>query len=300
MCGLFGFSRFNDKTRDMARFLAYAMVFRGDDSWGASNGIEVIKELGPITHGFHIPIKWREGIFHTRGASVGAVTQKNAHPFVVEHEGRRVIGIHNGGVRNWEEMNRRHNRHCEVDSEHLFYHLAERKNLGELSGVGTIIWYDIYDGRQTIHLARWNYGDLAIARLKGDNGIVFCSTKDPIILAADLAGIEIDTFYQPLADGIWHVIEPGKRGEDILAKGQSLGFENYRYQDRRASSYWQQPGVKQSADTCRRCHSVPAGKHIMCDDCWKILRKNFDAEELAKEKTNKDFVGRVPQFGLVN
>jgi len=289
----------------MARFLAYAMVFRGDDSWGASNGVEVIKELGPITDGFHIPPKWREGIFHTRGASVGAVTQKNAHPFVVEHDGRRIIGIHNGGVRNWEEMNRRYDRHCEVDSEHLFYHLAERKNLGELIGVGTIIWYDIYNGQQTIHLARWNFGDLAIARLKGENGIVFCSTKDPIQLAASIAGLEIDTFYQPITDGFWHVIEQGKKGDDVLAKGQSLGFDNYRFIDRRSSNYdhWRQTAASHSAlNNCRRCHTAPAGKQIMCVDCWKVLRINHDSEEAVKDrkKPQGDYVGRVPQFGLVN
>jgi hypothetical protein len=188
-----------------------------------------------------------------------------------------------------------------VDSEHLFYHLAERKNLGELHGAGTIIWYDIYNGHQTIHLARWNFGDLAIARLKDNNGVVFCSTKDPIILAASMAGLDIDTFYQPLVDGVWHVIEPGKRGEDILAKGQSLGFDNYRHIDRRSSNYdlWRQQTKSSAINNCRRCHAMPAEKRIMCEPCWKILRKNFEAEEDAKQR-KKDFVGRVPQFGLVN
>ncbi len=298
MCGLFGFSKLNEKTRDMARFLAYAMVFRGNDSWGASNGIEVIKELGPITSGFHIPPKWKEGIFHTRGASVGAVTQKNAHPFVVEHDGRTVIGIHNGGVRNYQELNNRYQRTCEVDSEHLFHHLAERRNLGELVGAGTLIWYDIYHNHQTIHLARWNYGDLQVARMAGNNGIVFCSTKDPIVLAASMAGVEIDTFYQPLVDGVWHVIETDK-GSDVLAKGDSLGFDNYRFIDRRTAYQHQSPATKWPQQKyCRRCHTKPVEKSIVCDDCWKVFRKNHEAELAAREK--RDLVVAVPRFLEVN
>lgn len=290
----------------MARFLAYAMVFRGDDSWGASNGHEVIKEVGPITCGFAIPPSWREGIFHTRGASVGAVTQRNAHPFVVEHEGRKVIGIHNGGVSNWEDLNRRYQRDCQVDSEHIFRHLAERRNLGELFGRGTIIWYDIYDGRQTIHLARWNYGDLQIAKLKKNNGIVFCSEKLPIMAASSLAGLEIETFYQPLVDGFWHVIE--KDGE-VLAKGQSLGFENkqYAYSDHRSWNWeqWQREKAEREArersiKRCRRCHQQEVGKKVICENCWKILRSNFEADQMKKAAAKKDIIMGVPKFQSVN
>lgn len=300
MCGLFGFSKLNERTRDMARFLAYAMVYRGDDSWGASNGVDVIKELGPITNDFHIPLGWKEGIFHTRGASVGAVTQHNAHPFVVKHDGRRVIGIHNGGVRNYEELNNRYQRKCEVDSEHIFYHLAERRNLGELFGAGTIVWYDIYHERQTIHLARWNYGDLVIARLKDNNGIVFCSTKDPIILSAAMSGLKIDSFYQTIMEGFWHVIEPRNDGDDVLAKGQSLGFDNYRRGNYNRHNYNEisRSPANQMLKQCRRCHVVPVSKSVLCDNCWKALRVNHEAELEAKAK--RDLVVHVPNFAEVN
>lgn len=288
MCGLFGFSKLNEKTRDMARFLAYAMVYRGDDSWGATNGEEVIKKLGPITNSFYIPRDWHEGIFHTRGASIGAVTERNAHPFVVEHEGRRVIGIHNGGVSNYDQLNKQYKRNCQVDSEHIFHHLAERRPLWELQGRGTIVWYDIYQSRQTMHLARWNYGDLAAAELEGDNGVVFCSTRDPIHTAAAMAGLKIHNDYLPLEDGIWHIIEAKK-----LSKGESLGFQrpytapyNILSSSARAAALVAKGGSTASTRFCRRCHQTPSDK-ILCVNCWKILRGNFETEWLKVEARNK-------------
>ena len=275
MCGLFGFSKLDEKTRDMARFLAYSMENRGGDSWGASNGADVIKEVGAISNGFFIPPHWREGIFHTRGASVGAVCKRNAHPFLVERDGRRVIGMHNGGVLNYEFLNSRYNRHCEVDSEHIFHHLAEHKPMGELIGKGTIIWYDIYEGAQTVHLARWNFGDLEVAKLKDGGGIVFCSTREPIERAARLCGLKIEHFYEKLVDGYWHVID----GKGTLRKGEDLGFNagNYSYIDSRSSTA--NKSIHSIADGwayCRRCHCQQT-KDVLCHGCWKIQRSNFEA-----------------------
>src|SRR5256885_13743809 len=136
MCGVFGFSILNSATTRMAEFLAYSMEGRGADSWGGSDGQEFIKKVGPISGDFWVPQNWRQGIFHTRFKTVGEISERNAHPFIVENGPKTIIGIHNGSVSNWAELNRTHNRQCQVDSEHIFHHIAEGKSMEDLQGRG--------------------------------------------------------------------------------------------------------------------------------------------------------------------
>src|SRR5216684_2208411 len=202
MCGVFGFTQLNQSTSLMANFLAFSMENRGGDSWGGTDGIELIKKVGPISGDFWVPENWTQGIFHTRLKTVGEISERNAHPFIMEHEDKRVVGIHNGSVINWAELNQKYSRQCQVDSEHIFHHIVEGKAMGDLQGRGTIVWYD---QGQMLHLARWNFGDLEIAELE-DNGMVFCSERGPIERAARMCGIKIKTFYQLLEDGLEHVV----------------------------------------------------------------------------------------------
>lgn len=128
----------------MVEVLIKASDRRGGDSWGvvcptSGNRYELYKGLGDISKN---KIAGSLSAFdtlygHTRKATTGTVSLANAHPFQVNH----IVGAHNGTIGNASTMNAKYNRHCTVDSQHIFRHLSENKPLDELVGWGAIWWF---------------------------------------------------------------------------------------------------------------------------------------------------------------
>jgi hypothetical protein len=200
MCGILGFSRITDVTRRMAPFLAMEMESRGKDSWGATDGEQVIKHLGPITKSWWEDVltwsAWSRAIFHTRAASVGAVTIHNQHPFAFEKDGTTIVGIHNGHVANYDVLNKKYERNYECDSAHVYAAIAGFSPTDEIRGWGNLAWYEKTTGapEPILHLAKFNADNLFVASLTTGE-IVFCSTKEIIERAALMAGSSIRTFF---------------------------------------------------------------------------------------------------------
>src|SRR5580698_6744639 len=110
MCGIFGFSRTDEVTRRMTGILADRMESRGHDSWGVTDGDFIYKETGRITEGWQ-ELDLEGPTYHTRAASCGAVSERNAHPFdFTGSNGLRVVGVHNGHISNWQSLKTKHNR----------------------------------------------------------------------------------------------------------------------------------------------------------------------------------------------
>lgn len=218
MCGIFGVSHNTDVTRRMLPLLALEMEFRGRDSWGATDGTSTYHSLGYITDGWydaHLapdgPSGWDRVIYHTRGASTGAVTLQNAHPYTFTHttpDGveRRVVGIHNGIISNHEALLKKYSRTSEVDSMHIYQHISEGLPTEELCGWGNLAWYttDSDYPTGTLRLLRFNNDALHVAKLTTGE-IVFCSLKDSIIRASAMAGSSIHKFFTIEPETVYRV-----------------------------------------------------------------------------------------------
>src|SRR3989344_5406236 len=140
MCGIFAIV--NDKTNQAAQTTLSGLKkleYRGYDSWGIAlipsgenrgKKITVEKHVGKIGQAVtHLP-NGDIAIGHTRWATHGGVTDKNAHPHLDCK--KQVAVIHNGIVENYQEIksdliSKGHSFTSETDTE-VIAHLIEEKS----------------------------------------------------------------------------------------------------------------------------------------------------------------------------
>jgi hypothetical protein len=236
MCGIFGWQLGSQPEIDkvqraiLGAFLAQKNDNRGGDSYGwwapGGRSIEggVVRGLGLIAPHARMLAPHPTLMGHTRKATTGDVKEGNAHPFLVDG----IIGAHNGMVYNHSEIQAKYNRKFEVDSMHLFAHIAAGLDFKELQGYGAVEYVDTKKMNR-VYLCKMSGGDLNIIGLgksaKAVNGVVWSSDKDHLKLALDVAGVE-DYFHYKVESGKRYMVQDGALFESGLPDLE-LGVRSY-------------------------------------------------------------------------
>ena len=131
MCGIFGYVGKKTNVGEMILEGLRLLEYRGYDSWGVAvknkKKIEYKKDIGKIGDAKVDFDKSNIGIGHTRWATHGGVTVKNAHPHLDCKN--QIAVVHNGIIENFQELKvdllkKGHKFISETDTE-VFPHLVE-------------------------------------------------------------------------------------------------------------------------------------------------------------------------------
>ncbi|BAQ85355.1 glucosamine 6-phosphate synthetase [uncultured Mediterranean phage uvMED] len=132
-------------------------------------------------------------IGHTRAATTGDVTIRNAHPFKYGH----IVGAHNGMIQNWDEI-KGHKDKMQVDSEIIFSRLSRLKYkdaLEELLGYYAVSFVD--HNYRALHLAKETTAPLRLSYWKKAKTLFWGSTDTILKDGLKLHGLNLKTWDMP-------------------------------------------------------------------------------------------------------
>ncbi len=249
MCGIVGYVGARDATPIILNGLK-RLEYRGYDSAGVavinSNQIEVRRDAGKLSQLVDLvgksPLKGAPGIGHTRWATHGAPSARNAHPHV--GNSGKVVVVHNGIVENFLELKDELTSegvtfNSETDTEtivHLAEHLkaggnnledAARKTFNQIEGANVVVMMSPDEPDKIVTARIGNAGGVVIGLGENENFIasdipailehtrkvIFLESRQMAVVTRDsvrvqtLDGIEIDPEIHTIA---WDAVSAEK------------------------------------------------------------------------------------------
>ena len=198
MCGIFG--GIKEVNIDKIKILGILNESRGTDSSGVFDNKKLTKAVLKFSHfsvDHYEALKDYKGyiVGHTRFATTGKKTERNAHPFTFGN----ITGVHNGVISNFEALKLTYNcPKLECDSEIIFYllNLKGVDGLKELQGYFAIVYRDSRNPNKLYMLN--HHSDLAYT--KQNNAIYFASDSTDLETAFTLSNkfieLDKDTLYE--------------------------------------------------------------------------------------------------------
>ena len=177
MCGIVGYIGPRDATPILLNGLK-RLEYRGYDSAGVAvitnAHIEVRREVGKLAHLVelvgHSSVSGSPGIGHTRWATHGVPSARNAHPHLSANE--RVVVVHNGIVENFLELR------DELTAEGVNFQ----------SDTDTEIIAQLVEKYQTTGLGLVDAARRTFQQIQGSHGIVLMSADEPEIIVCARIG----------------------------------------------------------------------------------------------------------------
>jgi glucosamine--fructose-6-phosphate aminotransferase (isomerizing) len=194
MCGIVGYvgpKRAVDVVLEGLRLLEY----RGYDSAGVAvvedAAVDVERRAGKLSNlekalGERGPMTGTTGIGHTRWATHGAPTDRNAHPH--KDCSGKVAVVHNGTIENFAELRHAlevsgHQLHSETDTEAVA-HMVEERYTGDLVEAVRSVSNEL-GGSFVILVAHADHPDLVVGARRGAGALVAGKGDGESLLASD-------------------------------------------------------------------------------------------------------------------
>ena len=243
MCGIVGYIGDRDATPIILNGLK-RLEYRGYDSAGLAviqdGQISIRRDAGKLGRLIDLvkeePISGKIGIGHTRWATHGVPTAKNAHPHVGATG--RVVVVHNGIVENYLELREELTSegvvfNSDTDTETIVHLVEKHLSLGLNFEVAVRKSLQLLKGAHGIVVLSADEPDKMIAaRIGNAGGVVIGVGKDEMFIASDLPAIlEHTRDVVFLESGQMAVVtQQGARyadlsGKELLLKSQVVAWD---------------------------------------------------------------------------